>query len=142
MLPSAARSYEQAIMDLKGKDRLSWRGPATDLRESLRETLDHLAPDQEVTKEPGFKLEKDAQGPTMKQKVRHILRKRGVSRTAIQAPESATEAVDELVGTFIRGVYSRSSVSTHTPTDRNEILRIRQWVRVALFELLQVQVRS
>jgi hypothetical protein len=142
ILPSAARSYEQAICDLRSKVRLSWRGPATDLRESLRETLDHLAPDDDVTKEAGFKLEKDALSPTMKQKVRYILRKRGVGRTAMQAPESATEAIDELMGTFVRGVYSRSSVSTHTPTDRNEILRIRDLVRVSLCELLQVRMET
>jgi len=46
---------------------------------------------------PGFKLEKDAAtGPTMKQKVRHILRKRGIGKTAMQSPEAATQAVDEI----------------------------------------------
>ena len=140
LLPPAARSYEQAITDLHTKNRLSWRGPATDLRESLRETLDHLAPDEDVMAEVGFKLEKDASAPTMKQKVRFILRKRGMSRNAMQSPESATQAVDEIVGTFVRSVYSRSSVSTHTPTDRDEILRIRDWVRVALCELLAIRV--
>jgi len=140
LLPSAARSYEQAVLDLRSAERLSWRGPATDLREALRETLDYLAPDDEVLAEPGFKLEKDTSGPTMKQKVRHILRKRGVGRSAMQSPESATQAVDEIVGTFVRGVYTRSSISTHTPTDRAEILRIRDWVRVAFCELLEVRV--
>jgi Predicted pPIWI-associating nuclease len=139
-LPSAARSYEQAMSDLRSGARLSWRGPATDLREALRETLDHLAPDEQVLGEPGFKLEKDTTGPTMKQKVRHILRKRGVGKSAMQSPESATQAVDEIVGTFVRGVYTRSSISSHTPTDRAEILRIRDWVRVALCELLEVRV--
>ncbi len=140
LLPSAACSYEQAISDIKIKNRKSWRGPATDLRETLRETLDHLAPDSDVIAEVHFKLEKDTSAPTMKQKVRFILRKRGVSKSAMQSPEAATQAVDELVGTFVRSVYSRSSVSTHTPTDRNEILRIRDWVRVALCELLAIRV--
>ncbi|MDQ3777221.1 MAG: hypothetical protein M3461_24120 [Pseudomonadota bacterium] len=99
LLPSAARSDEQAIADLQFKNRLSWRGPATDLRESLRETLDHLAPDADVVAEPGFKLEKHASAPTMKQKVRFILRKRGMARTAMQSSEAATQAVDEIVGT-------------------------------------------
>ena len=139
LLPPAARSYEQAIRDLRAGDRLSWRGPATDFRESLRETLDLLAPDADVLAEPGFKLEKDASVPTMKQKVRFILRKRGMSKTAMQSPEAAVRAVDEIVGTFVRSVYSRSSVSTHTPTDRNEILRIRDWVRAALCELLAIR---
>jgi hypothetical protein len=140
LLPSAARSYEQALADLTVQERLSWRGPATDLREALRETLDHLAPDNEVVDAPGFKVEKDAAGPTMKQKVRHILRKRGVGKTAMQSPEAAAQAVDEIIGTFVRGVYTRSSISTHTPTDRAEILRVRDWVRVALCELLEVRV--
>lgn len=90
--------------------------------------------------EPGFKLERDASGPTMKQKVRYILRKRGTSRTAMQSPETATQAVDEIVGTFVRSVYSRSSVSAHIPTDWNEILRIRDWVRAAFCELLEVRI--
>jgi hypothetical protein len=140
MLPSAARSYEQALTDIQSPERLSWRGPATDLRESLRETLDHLAPDDDVTSAPGFKPEKDTTGPTMKQKVRHVLRNRGMGKTATQSPEAATQAVDEIVGTFVRGVYTRSSVSAHTPTDRMEILRIRDWVRVALCELLEIRV--
>lgn len=37
--------------------------------------------------------------------------------TAMQSPETAAEAVDELVGTFVRSVYSRSSVWTHTPIE-------------------------
>jgi hypothetical protein len=136
LLPSAALSYEQAILDLEQPIRLSWRGPATDLRESLRETLDHLAPDRDVTGQPGFKLEAGTSGPTMKQKVRFILKNRGVSKGAMDTPEAAAVAVDEAVGTFVRSVYTRSSISTHTPTDRTEVLRIRDWVRVALRELL------
>jgi hypothetical protein len=139
LLPSAACSYEQAIRDLSSGARLSWRGPATDLREALRETLDHLAPDANVTAQPGFKLEANTSGPTMKQKVRYILRQRGMSKGAIDTPESAVEAVEQAVGTFVRSVYSRSSISTHTPTDKNEVLRIRDWVRVVLVELLELR---
>ncbi|MDP2862635.1 MAG: hypothetical protein Q8N95_07575, partial [Desulfobacterales bacterium] len=43
IVPSAAFSYQQALQDLYAEQRLSWRGPATDLREALRETLDYLA---------------------------------------------------------------------------------------------------
>jgi len=136
LLPSAALSYEQAALDLKGETRLSWRGPATDLREALREVLDHLAPDGEVEKQPGFSLERDAKGPTMKQKVRHVLRKRGLSRGSTEVSERATESVEEIVGGFVRSVYTRSNISTHTPTDKAEVIRVRDWVRTALCELL------
>lgn len=139
MLPSAALSYEQALLDMQATQRLSWRGPATDLREALRETLDHLAPDSDVRAEQGFKLEQNTNGPTMKQKVRFVLRKRGVSRSAMEAPEAAVQAVDEAVGTFVRSVYTRSNISTHTPTNRSEVVRVHELVRVALRELLAIE---
>lgn len=138
LLPSAAAAYKQALADLENSQRTSYRGPAADLRESLRETLDHLAPDGAVTKQPGFKLEPNTTGPTMKQKVRYILSSRGISRTLSETSERAADAVEEAVGAFVRSVYTRSSLSTHTPTDRNEVLRIRDWVRVVLCELLEI----
>ncbi len=139
LLPSAAAAYEQALLDLEGTARKSYRGPATDLREALRETLDHLAPDAAVTKQPGFKAEPNTHGPTMKQKIRYVLSMRGVSRTLSETSERAADAVDEAVGAFVRSVYSRTSLSTHTPTDRDEVLRIRDWVRVVMCELLEVR---
>jgi len=138
ILPSAAFAYEQALRDLGGPDRLSWRGPATDLRESLREILDHLAPDEAVLGQPGFKLEKDRTSPTMKQKVRFVLGMRGVTKTGSKAPEGAVQAVEEIVGGFVRSAYARSSVSTHTPTERDEGLRVHTYVRAALCELLEI----
>jgi Predicted pPIWI-associating nuclease len=140
LIPSAALSYEQALRDLSEQARLSWRGPATDLREALRETLDHLAPDADVSAQPGFKLEKDTTGPTMKQKVRYVLAKRGLSKSASETSERAASSVDEIVGAFVRSVYTRSNISTHTPTDKGEVLRVRDWVRVALSEVLEIRV--
>lgn len=136
--PSAAAAYSQALMDLSAERRESWRGPATDLREALRETLDVLAPDDDVTKEPGFKLEKDARRPTMKQKVRHILKKRETPHGAMAAPESAVQGIEDILGGITRSVYNRSSISTHTPTDKKEVVRVHAWVRLVLCDLLEV----
>jgi hypothetical protein len=88
-VPSAALSYKQAIHDLKDDSRVSFRSPALELRETLREILDHLAPDSEVTAEPGYAQEKDRIGPTMKQKVRFIMKKK-VKRYSSDAPEQET----------------------------------------------------
>jgi hypothetical protein len=139
LLPSAALSYEQALLDLSVGERLSWRGPATDLREALRETLDHLAPDIEVQHSLGYKQEPGTNGPTMKQKVRYILKNRGQSKATAATTEDATVAIDEALGSFVRSVYTRSSVSTHTPTDIDEVLRLRDLVRVVLGELLEAR---
>jgi len=139
LAPSAALSYQQAMIDLESNERLSWRGPATDLRECLRESLDHLAPDTEVKVAPGYRQEPETSGPTMKQKVRFILRNRGVSKAVSGPAEAATDAVEEALGTFVRTVYTRSSVSTHTPTDRQEVERIADLIRVVLREILEIR---
>lgn len=136
--PTAALSYSQALADLQSENRLSYRGPATELREALRETLDTLAPDKDVEAMPGYKPEPDAKRPTMKQKVRYILRSRGFGSGQLAAPESAVEGVEEMLGGVVRSVYTRSSVSTHTATTRTEVLRVHAWVRVVLCELLEV----
>lgn len=138
IVPSAALSYRQALADLQQENRMSWRGPATDLRESLRETLDYLAPDKDVTKMPGYKQVKDTNGPTMKQKVYYILKNRGASKSHSAPAEAAIESIENAVGSFVRSVYTRSSVSTHTPTEKTEVTRIRDFVRVVLCELLEV----
>lgn len=71
IVPSAALSYKQAIFDLRDDQRLSFRGPALELRESLREILDVLAPDNEVTGSAGYVQERDRTGPTMKKGALH-----------------------------------------------------------------------
>jgi len=142
LVPSAALSYQQALNDLAGDERLSWRGPATDLRECLREVLDNLAPDSDVKTMSGFQQEPNANGPTMKQKVRFILKSRDTARSSSGTAEAATDAVEEALGTFVRSVYTRSSVSTHTPTDRQEVSRIADLVRVVLKEILEIRTDS
>jgi hypothetical protein len=73
---------------------------------------------------PGYKLEPNTNGPTMKQKVRFVLKNRGASKAVSGPAESAIDGVEESLGTFIRSVYTRSNVSTHTPTDKAEGLAL------------------
>lgn len=141
IVPSAALSYEQALLDLDQPTRLSWRGPATDLREALRECLDHLAPDDKVEAQENYKREQGtkAPGPTMKQKVRFVLRKRELGENTVKTAEDAVDLVDTITGSFVRSVHSRASVSTHKPTKKSEVCRVRDFVRIALCEILSIQ---
>jgi len=50
IIPSTALSYQQLLLDLRDPHRVSYRGTAAEVREVLRELLDHLAPDEEVLK--------------------------------------------------------------------------------------------
>jgi hypothetical protein len=136
--PSAARSFEQGLLDLRSTARHSWRGPAVEFRESLREVLDYLAPDKDVESQPGYKQEKDTTGPTMKQKVVFILKSRRKLETQVKSLTDTVRVVEEMVGGFVRSVYQRTSAGTHATPTREEVNKIREYVTLALMEILEV----
>lgn len=138
LVPSAARSYQQALVDLSGTARLSYRGVAHELREALRETLDHFAPDAEVMAEPGFQLEKGLTRPSQRQKALHVLRKRRISKSALQAPALAVSTIEELSASIARSTYTRGAVSAHTQTTATEVRQMKMYVDAILAELLEV----
>jgi len=138
MLPGSAASYEQALRDMAQGDRISWRGTATELREVLREAMDHLAPDDQVLASTGFQPEPGQTRPTQKQKVRFILRARRSSSAAVGVAEASLATVDEAVAALARTTYSRGSVSTHTATNAAEIRNLKRYVDALLAELLEI----
>lgn len=138
MVPSAAASYRQALFDLADATRVSFRGPALELRESLRETLDHLAPDDEVMGADGFKLEKDRTKPTMKQKVRFILKARGQSKSSSVVPEDTAIAIDAMVADLTRSVYDKSSLASHVATSHRNVGQIKMYVGALLHDILEL----
>lgn len=54
------------------------------------------------------------------------------------APESAVQGVEDILGGITRSVYNRTSISTHTATDKKEVVRVHAWVRLVLCDLLEV----
>jgi Predicted pPIWI-associating nuclease len=136
LVPSAALSYKQAILDIRDDTRASFRGPALELREALREILDHLAPDRAVTAAPGYAQEKDRAGPTMKQKVRFIMKKKG-KRSSSEAPEQAVTAFEEAIAALTRAVYERSSKATHIAGERQTVVQLRRFVVAILHEIVE-----
>ncbi len=138
LLPAAADSFQQGLNDLASTDRISWRGAVVEFRESLREVLDHLAPDRDVTSVHGYKPEKDTHGPTMKQKVMFILKSRQTPDSKSKALADNVAVVEELVGNMVRSVYQRASRATHVAADKREAGRVRDYVLLALSEILEV----
>jgi Predicted pPIWI-associating nuclease len=138
LVPAAALSYKQAITDLTDDRRISFRGPALELREALRETLDHLAPDDAITSADWYVQERGRPGPTMKQKVRFILKARGQGRSSSTVPEQTTTTVDEMVGTLTRSVYDRTSFATHVASERRTVIQIRRYVVAILHDILEL----
>lgn len=138
MLPVTGASYEQALLDIAKGQRVSWRGCATELREVLREAIDHLAPDDKVLGSPGFQLEEGRTQPTQKQKVRFILRARKSNSTSVAVAEGSLNTVDESIATLARSTYTRGSASTHATTDASEIRKLKRYVDALLAELLEI----
>lgn len=141
-VPSAAASYRQGILDLDPNlERVSYRGSATEFREALRETVDHLAPDSEVMTEPGYRNEQNQTKPTMKQKVRFVLKSRARKKTQRETTEKSIDLIESLCGEVVRAVYNRASLSTHVETTRSEVLQIKRYVDTVLFDLLEISER-
>jgi predicted nuclease with RNAse H fold len=91
----------------------------------------------------GYTPEKDQYGndrpkPTMKQKVRFILRARDEGSSATELPEKAVEAVDALVGGLTRSVYNFGSVVTHVAGERQAVVLLKRYVEVVLTHLLEL----
>jgi len=139
LVPSASASYSQGLLDLRAIDRLSYRGTATEFRETLREVLDHLAPNDAVTRQDGFRLEPGQSHPTMKQKVGFVLKSRGRGKSQRDATEKSVALIEELVAEIARAVYNRASVATHVLETREEVGRIKRFVDTVLFDLLELR---
>lgn len=139
LVPTAALSYQQALTDLSiCNHKISYRGTAAELREALRETLDHLAPDKNVSSEVGFKLEQGQSKPTMKQKVRYILKTRNLTDTKRIPAEKSIEMMDELVSQLARAVYNRASLSTHVQTTKKEVYQVKRYIDLVFHEILEL----
>jgi predicted nuclease with RNAse H fold len=74
--------------------------------------------------------------PTMKQKVRFILRAREEGSAAIEMPERAAEAVDAIIGSLARSAYNAGSVVTHVSGERRTVVMLKRYVEVVLSHLL------
>jgi hypothetical protein len=138
LLPSTAASYEQAMRDISQGKRVSWRGTANELREVLRDVIDHLAPDDKVVAVAGFQLEQGQTRPTQKQKVRFVLRARRSAGAAMSGAASSLNIIDEAVAGLARSTYNRGSASTHTATSSKEIRNLKRYVDALLAELLEI----
>jgi hypothetical protein len=138
LVPTAAASYQQALLDLQGGERSSYRGTADELREALREVLDHLAPDAEVVKQEGFAPEKDRTKPTMRQKARFILKSRSVPSAARSTTEGSIERIEESAAVLARSVYEHASLVSHLTFTKREVMNLKMYVDAVLGDLLQI----
>ena len=132
LVPTAAAAYRQAVSDLRS-ERLSYRGPANELRQALWSVLQELAPDDDVIAEPDFRLEGKEERPTHRQRAKFILRKRHEDEKL----SKSTLATIDTVAALARQIYERANASTHNQKDREEALQLQRYVEAVLRDLLR-----
>lgn len=138
LIPTAARSYEQALLDLADETRQSYRGTASELRETLREVVDRLAPERQVEAEPDYRPERDLTHPTLKQKVRFVLRSRGGNDAELRGARDTADLVELAMGSLARSIYDRGSIMAHVNATRHDVQMLKNYVDLLLGELLQI----
>lgn len=130
--PDLADSYRQVLSDLGDDRRLSYLGPAGELREVLRGAIHALATDQDVRAASWFKGD-DRGRPTQAERIRFLVERNSV---APDSPAQAAETAELKIGALGRTLYGRASKAFHAGTEREEVLRILRYVQAVLHEVL------
>jgi hypothetical protein len=136
-----AESYGQVVDDLMQPNRKTYRGTAAELREVIRTVLDKLAPDDEVKDTDWYKEARRSgsrkeENPTMSEKTKYILRKRGSGSAVTEGAESYMASVEERLGHVVRATYRRASNSAHSGAERDEVAQQLRYANALLVELL------
>jgi hypothetical protein len=130
-----ANSMEQALSDLNDLNRLSYVGPAGEVREVMRATVQLMAPDHEIRKEPWYVgIEQGGKrNPSQAERTRYAVQQRRGSKEQVQDLDAL---IDELVGQIGRRTYTVGSGAFHAGTDREAVWKLTGWVWALLDEVL------
>ena len=126
-----ATSYSQALLDLADPNRLTFMGPAGEIREVMRVVVHKLAPDDKVKAEPWFTGDDDGK-PTQAERIRYAAQGSGTWETA----RDSAETIEQRVGALGRRLYGRASKAFHSGTERKEVNAILGYVRAVLADIL------
>ena len=133
--PQLADSFEQALKDLNDHTRLSYIGPAGEIREVMRAAIQLLAPDEEVKGQAWYVgIEQGGKRhPSQAERARYAAQRRGGSGDQVRSTDSL---VDELVGQVSRQTYASGSGAFHGAAARPKVRKLTGWVNAILDEVL------
>jgi hypothetical protein len=133
--PALAYSLEQALRDLNDQTRLSYLGPAGEVREVMRATVQTLAPDNAIEKQPWYVgIEQGGKrNPTQAERIRYAVQQQGGDKDQVRGVD---ELVDQLVGQIGRQTYSAGSSALHAGTIQTKVRKLAGWVFAVLDEVL------
>jgi hypothetical protein len=130
-----ADSMEQALRDMNDQSRLSYVGPAGEVREVMRAAVQQLAPDDEVRRQPWFvgTQQGGKVNPSQAERTRYAVQQRRGSREQVQDVDAL---IDQLVGQIGRRTYAVGSSRFHAGTDQADVWKLTGWVWAVLGEVL------
>lgn len=130
-----ADSMEQALRDMNDQTRLSYVGPAGEVREVMRATVQLMAPDDEIRKQPWYVgIEQGGKrNPSQAERTRYAVQQRHGSKDQVQDVDAL---IDELVGQVGRRTYTVGSGKFHAGTDQAAVWKLTGWVWAILDEVL------
>lgn len=130
-----ADSMEQALTDLNDHSRLSYIGQAAEVREVMRATIQTLAPDDEVKRQPWYVgIEQGGRrNPSQAERTRYAVQIRGGDSDQGRDIDDLT---DQLVGRIGRQTYSASSSALHAGTLQTRVRKLTSWIFAVLDEVL------
>ena len=126
---------EQALTDMNDHSRLSYLGPAGEVREVLRATVQQLAPDDEVKKQTWYVgIEQGGKrNPSQAERTRYAVQNRGGNKDQVKEID---DLVDGLIGQIGRQTYATASGAFHAGTQRDKVRKLTGWVFALLDEVL------
>lgn len=132
---SLSASMEQALRDLNDQTRLSYMGPAGEVREVMRAAVQMLAPDEEIRQQPWYVgiSQGSKTNPSQAERIRYAVQQRGGDREQVKGVD---DRIDELIGKIGRQTYTSGSKSFHAGTTRSQVSKLVGWVFALLDEVL------
>jgi hypothetical protein len=133
--PALADSMEQALTDLNDHSRLSYVGPAGEVREVMRAAVQQFAPDDEVKMQTWYVgIEQGGKrNPSQAERTRYAVQLRGGAKDQVKGFD---DLIDELVGQIGRQTYTTGSAAFHAGTQREKVRKLTGWVFALLDEVL------
>jgi hypothetical protein len=130
-----ADSMEQALRDMNDRSRLSYVGPAGEVREVMRAAVQLLASDGEIRKQPWFVgiPQGNKTNPSQAERTRYAVQQRRGSKDQV---EDLDALIDNLVGQIGRRTYTVGSGKFHAGTDQADVWKLAGWVWAVLDEVL------
>lgn len=134
---SLAQSLEQCLRDLNDPTRLSYIGPAGELREVMRAAIQQLAPDEEIRIQPWYKGVPTANGkstnPSQAERARYAAQVRGGDPEQVKELDAIVEGS---IGRISRDTYTVSSKSFHSGAAQEKVRKLTGWIFAILDEVL------